>query len=68
MPLDVWGCTRVTLTCSASILILPYPKGSGQAFNACRDGDCALKLLHMNEEFLVGVSHQLAPITSLPFV
>jgi hypothetical protein len=33
-----------------------------------RDGDRLLQLLIFNEEFLVGASHQLAPITSLPFV
>ena len=33
-----------------------------------RDGDRALQLLLFNEEFLVSVSHQLALITSLPFV
>ena len=34
----------------------------------CRAGDRALQLLLFNEEFLVSVSHQLALITSLPFV
>ena len=33
-----------------------------------RDGDRLLQLLIFNEEFLVGTSHQLVPITSLPFV
>jgi len=33
-----------------------------------RDGDRLLQLLVFNEECLVGASHQLAPITSLPFV
>ena len=33
-----------------------------------RAGDRALQLLLFNEEFLVSVSHQLAMITSLPFV
>ena len=33
-----------------------------------RDGDRLLQLLIFNEEFLVNVSHQLALITSLPFV
>ena len=33
-----------------------------------RDGDRLLQLLIFNEEFLVSVSHQLALITSLPFV
>ncbi len=68
MPLDVWGCTRVTLACSTSILNFTGPEGVLATKKACRDGDCALKLSHMNEEFLVGVGHQPAPITSLPFV
>ena len=33
-----------------------------------RDGDRSLQLLIVNEEFLVSASHQLALITSLPFV
>ncbi len=33
-----------------------------------RAGDRALQLLLFNEEFLVSASHQLALITSLPFV
>ena len=33
-----------------------------------RDGDRLLQLLIFNEEYLVSVSHQLALITSLPFV
>ena len=36
--------------------------------NASRDGDRLLQLLIFNEEFLVNASHQLALITSLPFV
>ena len=35
---------------------------------AHRDGDRLLQLLILNEEFLVNASHQLALITSLPFV
>ena len=57
MPLDDLGCTRATLTRSMSLLM-----------NACRDGDRLLQLLIFNEEFLVSASHQLALITSLPFV
>lgn len=34
----------------------------------CRAGDRSLQLLVLNEEFLVSASHQLALITSLPFV
>jgi hypothetical protein len=33
-----------------------------------RDGDRLLQLLIFNEEYLVSASHQLALITSLPFV
>src|ERR1051326_9444435 len=65
MPLDVLGCTRATLKGSACV---PCPKGSGNPLNPLRDGDWGLQLFPMNEEFLVGVSHQLASITSLPFV
>lgn len=36
--------------------------------NVCRDGARFLQLLISNEEFLVNASHQLALITSLPFV
>ena len=43
-------------------------KGLGKLISACRDGDSALQLLHLNEEFLVGALHQSVPITSLPFV
>ena len=68
MPLDARGCTRVTLICSISIPILPSLMGLRQPEKAYRDGDCVLKLLHINEEFLVRVSHQLALITSLSFV
>ena len=40
----------------------------GNLVKLCRAGDRALQLLLFNEEFLVSVSHQLALITSLPFV
>ena len=36
--------------------------------NSSRDRDRLLQLLVFNEEFLVNASHQLALITSLPFV
>ena len=36
--------------------------------NVYRDRDRLLQLLILNEEFLVNASHQLALITSLPFV
>ena len=65
MPLDVLGRTRATLTYAAS---LPCPKGLGNLVKLCRAGDRALQLLLFNEEFLVSASHQLALITSLPFV
>ena len=66
MPLDVLGRTRATLTGPASLT--PWPEGLGNLVKPCRAGDRALQLLLFNEEFLVGVSHQLASITSLPFV
>ncbi len=66
MPLDVLGRTRATLAGSTSIL--PWPKGLGNLLKPGRDGDRSLQLLIFNEEFLVSASHQLALITSLPFV
>ena len=65
MPLDVLGRTRATLTHATSS---PCPKGPGNLVNVCRDWDRLLQLLILNEEFLVNASHQLALITSLPFV
>ena len=66
MPLDVLGRTRATLTHSSSLQ--PWPRGLGNLINVRRAGDRALQLLLFNEEFLVSASHQLALITSLPFV
>ena len=66
MPLDVLGHTCTTLTGPASLS--PWPEGVGNLVKPCHAGDRALQLLLFNEEFLVGVSHQLASITSLPFV
>ncbi len=66
MPLDVLGCTRATLTESTSLT--PWPEGLGNLWKLSRAGDRPLQLLVFNEEFLVSVSHQLALITSLPFV
>ena len=66
MPLDVLGRTRATLTEPASTS--PWPEGLGNLVKLCRAGDRALQLLLFNEEFLVSASHQLALITSLPFV
>ena len=40
----------------------------GNLLKLHRAGDSPLQLLDFNEEFLVSVSHQLALITSLPFV
>jgi hypothetical protein len=42
--------------------------GPGNLVKLCRAGDRALQLLLFNEESLVSASHQLALITSLPFV
>src|SRR5215212_4083440 len=66
MPLDVLGRTRATLMKSASLE--PWPEGLGNLLKLHRAGDSPLQLLDFNEEFLVSVSHQLALITSLPFV
>ena len=66
MPLDVLGRTRATLMNSTSLA--PGPRGPGNLLKFHRDGDRSLQLLLFNEEFLVSVSHQLALITSLPFV
>ncbi|KAH8928791.1 hypothetical protein BT69DRAFT_1307228 [Atractiella rhizophila] len=44
------------------------PPGLGNLVKLSRDGDRALQLLLFNEEYLVSASHQLALITSLPFV
>jgi len=66
MPLDVLGRTRATLTNSTSLT--PWLIGLGNLLKFCRAGDRSLQLLVFNEELLVSVSHQLALITSLPFV
>ena len=65
MPLDVLGRTRATLMNATR---RPVPKGMGKLVKVHRDGDRLLQLLIFNEEFLVSASHQLALITSLPFV
>ncbi len=65
MPLDVLGRTRATLTEPAS---LTCAERYGYLVKLRRAGDRALQLLLFNEEFLVSASHQLALITSLPFV
>ena len=46
----------------------PWPEGPGNLVKLRRAGDRALQLLLFNEESLVSASHQLALITSLPFV
>ena len=66
MPLDVRGRTCATMNGSACVS--PGPKGSGNPLNPIRTRDWGLQLFPMNEEFPVGASHQLASITSLPFV
>ena len=43
-------------------------QGLGNHGMACHTWDRLLQLLILNEEFLVSASHQLALITSLPFV
>ncbi len=66
MPLDVRGCTRATLKESACTL--PGSKESGNPVKIFRDWDRDLQLFPLNEESLVSAGHQLALITSLPFV
>ncbi|KAJ1604609.1 hypothetical protein OJ253_3576 [Cryptosporidium canis] len=66
MPLDVLGRARATLMHPSSYF--PVSKEMGNLLNMHRDGDRSLQLLILNEEFLVSASHQLALITSLPFV
>ena len=75
MPLDVLGRTRATMTdstslcvCDSSYAYITFPRGMVNLLNVCRDGARFLQLLISNEEFLVNASHQLALITSLPFV
>ena len=46
----------------------PWLESLGNLLKLHRAGDSPLQLLDFNEEFLVSVSHQLALITSLPFV
>ena len=57
--------TRATLnrsTCS------PFPRGTGKPLNPIRGRDRGLQLFPVNQEFLVGASHKLVSITSLPFL
>jgi hypothetical protein len=66
MPLDVLGRTRATLMHASSLQ--PWLISLGNLCNLHRAGDRWLELFIFNEEFLVNASHQLALITSLPFV
>ena len=77
MPLDVLGRTRATLMHATSFELFgslltsnqpPWPRGPGTLVNLHRDGARSLQLWIFNEECLVGVGHQPASITSLPFV
>ena len=65
-PLDVRGRTCATM--NGSTCLLPCPRGLGNPLNPVRTRDWGLQLFPMNEEFPVSASHQLALITSLPFV
>ena len=65
MPLDVLGRTRATLKSSACS---PFLRRTGKPLNPFRGRDRGLQLFPVNQEFPVGASHQLASITSLPFV
>ena len=64
MPLDVLGRTRATLNGSMGEVVRKHDPIS----KSVRAGDRSLQLSFLNEEYLVGVSHHLAPNTSLPFV
>ena len=57
MPLDVLGCTRVTLKWSARAVQRPTPRGAGKRLNPFRDGNWGLQLSPMNEEFQVSAGH-----------
>lgn len=64
MPLDVLGRTRATLNGSMGKEVRKRDLIS----KSVRAGDRSLQLSFLNEEYLVGASHHLAPNTSLPFV
>ena len=64
MPLDVLGRTRVTLAVSIGLACLK--RFANPQTSPCLGLPAGID--GMNEEFLVGASHQLAPNTSLPFV
>ena len=67
MPLDVLGCTRVTLMHSASCLY-DLETIVCNRISMHRDGDRLLQLLVASEEILIGAGHQPVSITSLPYV
>ena len=48
--------------------VFPGPSGLGNPLNLPRAWDRGLQFFPVNEEFPVSASHQLALITSLPFV
>ena len=60
-----WWTQRVITRISR---VVPFSKEMGNLLNVHQAGDRPLELLVLNEEFLVSASHQLALITSLPFV
>ena len=73
MPFDALGRTRATMMNSmrnhGNAPYIPFSKEfTGNLLNVHQAGDRSLELLVLNEEFLVSASHQLALITSLPFV
>jgi hypothetical protein len=61
------GAARA-LHCRKQRASKPYLKRLGNPMKLLRDWDRDLQLSLLNEEFPVSASHQLALITSLPFV
>ena len=75
MPLNVLGCTRITMLtptsfCSTCVLrtCLPFLSTEWEIFSRLNVTGIDHCNLILNEEFLVGVLHQYVPITSLLFV
>jgi hypothetical protein len=64
----MFWAARALHWCMHRAEFIPRLTGHGNLFNVHRAGDRWLKLFIFNEEFLVNASHQLALITSLPFV
>jgi hypothetical protein len=64
MPLDVRGSTRATMDESYRAMSVR----TWESVKFLHDWDRGLELSPVNEEFLVGASHQLAPNKSMPFV